>query len=300
MKKYVCLMLPAMLATACNSGEEITTTQIIEPAAAIVEYTPAPGQFINDPASGAAQIATAAEACAYAERRLKNRDYVSLGGWGGYLVARFARPVPAESGNELLVAGNPMANSSEPGVVWVMQDRNGNGIPGDDPEEIWYELKGSEYDHPDTRHAYSIVYYRPEGDGQPVRWKDGSGEEGQIDRIDEHRQASYYPAWLADRAELTFEGVRLPDNIQTREVEGQNSHVTLPFAWGYADNYASDLKQGYNQFSIAHAVTASGQPAGLTQIDFVKVQTGVRAKAPLIGEISTEVCAIACIRTVTE
>ena len=41
-------------------------------------------------------------------------------------------------------------------------------------------------------------------------------------------------------------------------------------------------------------------PANLQQIDFIKVQTGVNAKAPLIGEISTEVCGIGCYRTVTK
>ena len=48
------------------------------------------------------------------------------------------------------------------------------------------------------------------------------------------------------------------------------------------------------------AVTADGSPANLQQIDFIKVQTGVNAKAPLIGEISTEVCGIGCYRTVTK
>jgi len=37
------------------------------------------------------------------------------------------------------------------------------------------------------------------------------------------------------------------------------------------------------------AVTADGSPANLQQIDFIKVQTGVNAKAPLIGEISSTV-----------
>lgn len=43
-----------------------------------------------------------------------------------------------------------------------------------------------------------------------------------------------------------------------------------------------------------------GAPANLAQVDFIMVQTGVNAKAPLIGEVSTEVSGIGCYRTVTK
>ena len=49
MKKYAFLLL---LATACNSGETITKTEIEEPASTVIEYTPAPGQFINSAMAG--------------------------------------------------------------------------------------------------------------------------------------------------------------------------------------------------------------------------------------------------------
>lgn len=69
MKKYAFLLL---LATACNSGETITKTEIEEPASTVIEYTPAPGQFINSAMAGfdTQAITTAADAVAYAERRL--------------------------------------------------------------------------------------------------------------------------------------------------------------------------------------------------------------------------------------
>ena len=44
-----------------------------------------------------------------------------------------------------------------------------------------------------------------------------------------------------------------------------------------------------NHFKIDNAVTFDGRPANLAYIDFVKIQTGVQAKAPSIGEVSTEV-----------
>ena len=74
----------------------------------------------------------------------------------------------------------------------------------------------------------------------------------------------------------------------------------VAFGWGYADNASSrDLVSGINCLRIANAVTEDGAPANLTQVDFIKVQTGVRDTRPNIGEISTEVCGIGCFRTVT-
>lgn len=131
MKKYA-FPLAALLLAACNSGEEITTTQTDEPVARILEYTPAPGQFINEEArSGGAfdNVDTPEKACRYAAARFAENNWVSLGGWGGYLVAAFAEPVPNTGGYDLYVKGNAMNTSSEPGVVWVMQDANGNGMP---------------------------------------------------------------------------------------------------------------------------------------------------------------------------
>lgn len=292
MKKYL-LALPLALLAACNSGEQTTTTEIIEPAAKVFEYTPAPGQFIGDPANGSDRITTPAQACAYAEKRLGEQLYVSLGGWGGYIVAGFTSPVKPDGGGELLVMGNPMASSSEPGVVWVMQDANGNSLPDD----TWYMLRGSEHDNPATIHDYSIEYTASATDNTPVPWKDNQGNEGTIDRMGEHTQPSYYPAWTGKNS---FSGIRLPSNVRQGNIEGEGQGwICDPFAWGYADNYTpKDMLRGHNRFSIANAVTTDGKAANLPQVDFIMVQTGVNAKAPAIGELSTEVCGIACRRTV--
>ena len=292
MKKYA-VPLAALLLAACNSGEEVTTTQTDEPVARILEYTPAPGQFINEEArSGGAfdNVDTPEKACRYAAARFAENNWVSLGGWGGYLVAAFAEPVPNTGGYDLYVKGNAMNTSSEPGVVWVMQDANGNGMPDD----TWYELKGSEYDNAATIRGYAVTY-TPLADGSAA-WTDDRGGSGTIDRMDEHTQASYCPAWI-EPADLKFTGTRLRDNVE--QADGQ--WRPQAFAWGYADNFSTVDRIGTtNRLRISDAVTADGSPANLQQIDFIKVQTGVNAKAPLIGEISTEVCGIGCYRTVTK
>ena len=46
-------------------------------------------------------------------------------------------------------------------------------------------------------------------------------------------------------------------------------------------------------FDIGNAVNADGTPANLQYIDFVKVQTAINHATALLGEVSTEVLAMA-------
>lgn len=302
MKKYVLILL---LATACNSSETITTSRIEEAASRVLEYTPAPGQFINNPQAGFpadTPITTSAEAVAYAQARLKmggepdagaetaSYGYVSLGGWGGYIVLGFDTPVPNTGDYDLYVTGNSFNGSSEPGIVWVAQDADGDGSH---LGETWYELKGSEYANTKTRFGYEATYAE-QADGT-VTWTDNNGGDGSIDRTI-HTQ-SYVPAWVQP---LSYTGTRLPDNVLFDQETG--IYDMTSFAWGYVDNASTiDGAGTKNRFKIANAVDADGNPANLRQIDFVKIQTGVNCKAGNnVGEISTEVCAVGCYRTVTQ
>ena len=262
--------------------------------ARILEYTPAPGQFINEEArSGGAfdNVDSARRKPAGTPPRVSPRTtgFRSADGADTSSPA-FAEPVPNTGRYDPYVKGNAMNTSSEPGVVWVMQDANGNGMPDD----TWYEQKGSEYDNAATIRGNAVTY-TPLADGSAA-WTDDRGGSGTIDRMDEHTQASYCPAWI-EPADLKFTGTRLRDNVE--QADGQ--WRPQAFAWGYADNFSTVDRIGTtNRLRISDAVTADGSPANLQQIDFIKVQTGVNAKAPLIGEISTEVCGIGCYRTVTK
>ena len=288
MKKY--LFIGAVIgAVACNSGSEYSEMRISEPAARIVEYTPAPGQFINSTEAGfdlANPIVTAVDACAYAEQRLAAKNYVSLGGWGGYIVAEFDKSVPNTGNYDLYVTGNPFDGSSEAGVVYVAQRENGN-------PKTWYELRGSAYR--ETIRGYEVTYT---GSGvDAVAWTDNRGGSGTIDRVDNYHSQSYLPAWVPS---LTYRGVRLPDNV--RYDEGRMTYIMDPFEWGYADNRSTiDAVGMTNRFRIADAVDASGNSVSLSSIDYVKIQTAVNCKAGNnVGEISTEVSAIGCYRTIIE
>ena len=258
----------------------------------IYEYNPAVGQFINEDKSGFAGQSTAEAAVAYAEKRFASGSYVSLGGWGGYLVAGFDHSVADGEGYDIVIDGNMHEGSSEAGIVWLSQDTNGNGLPDDE----WYELRGSEYDAPTTLRDYAVTYYAPAGDAMDVLWRDNRGAMGRIARVDAHKQASYYPAW-ADKGSFTLYGTRLESRTTLDSVTG--NYVNAPFAWGYVDNIGSDLygdSGRSNGFDIANAVTADGSPANLQYIDFVKVQSAINTTAGHLGEISTELCSITALR----
>lgn len=298
MKRYP-FLCAALLAAACNSGEEFTSTVVTEKCSRITEYTPAPGQFINEGASGFRDVTTPEAACRYAESRIAEGQYVSLGGWGGYIVAQFDTPVPAADGYELWVKGNPTANSSEPGIVWVAQDADENGTPDE-----WFELRGSEYGKEGYVRGYEVTYTRPAAARQPVAWTDNEGRSGTIDYLPDygHEQDFYYPAWIEENT-LTFTGSRLPPNGREGIIENTPSWLLTSFEWGYADNLSRvDAVGLVNRFRIADAVTKEGAPAHLTQVSFIKVQTGVNDKSPFtennIGETSTEVLGIGCYRRV--
>ena len=118
----------------------------------VYEYTPAPGQFINEGYTAA----TSAEACDYAFQRLSEGQFVSLGAFGGYITVGFDHSVESstDGGFDLQITGNAHSSSSEPGIIWVSQDENGNGLPDD----TWYELRGSEYGKPETWQDYAVTY----------------------------------------------------------------------------------------------------------------------------------------------
>lgn len=243
-------------------------------------YLPAPGQFVNETVTGGFQGEdTQEEANLYAANRLRSGLFVSLGGFGGTLVLGFDHSILNDGSYNLEIKGNAYENSSEPGIVWVMRDENGNGKPDD----TWYELKGSEYGKTSTTSRYQVTYYKPRAAGQPVQWTDNTGKSGTIEYLGAfHNQDTYYPLWVTADS-YTLEGTCLEAR---NYLSTTNSWINPAYDWGYTDNHNSTL------FRISDAVTRSGEPAGLPYIDFVKIQTGVNAKSGWIGELSTDICSV--------
>ncbi len=256
----------------------------------VIEYTPAPGQFINELKTGGfdASHVTPEAAVSYAESRLMEGSWVSLGGFGGYVIVGFDHSIDNSRTYDFGIISNAFDGSSEPGVVWVMQDENGNGYPDD----TWYELAGSETGKFETYRDYAVTYYRPSAPKMPVQWTDNYGNNGEIDYLQQfHNQDYYYPLWIGTDS-YTLTGTRL--EARNYDQSGNGSYWIQPhYDWGYADNFSpSDFnsENKANLFRISNAIDFEGNPVNLSHIDFVKVQCAVNSKSGWLGELSTEVC----------
>lgn len=259
----------------------------------VYDYTPAPGQFIGDKYTAA----TPTEASTVALQRMQKSQYISLGGFGGYIVVGFDHSITNGEGYDFAVGGNSFNSSSEPGIVWVMQDENGDGEPND----TWYELAGSETGKSTTIRNYAVTYYRPSGASMSVQWVDNMGGSGEIAYLPTyHSQDYYYPEWItADSYTLT--GTRLEARNYDKYGNGA-MWIQPPYDWGYADNYSAidRLAEGEgsestampNGFDISNAIDHRGNKIELGFVDFVKVQTACNTSSGWLGENSTEVFGI--------
>ena len=269
----------------------------------VLEYNPAPGQFINTMPQYEVGDTYATMLRKVEESILgTHRTLISLGAWGGYVTFAFDHSVvntPNQSdflieGNSFYASATSKGGSSEPGIVMVSIDINQNGLP-DDP---FYQLAGSEYATPNTLHHYSLTYYRTPADHTPqpdkknsltdttyIRWTDNQKQAGYLHKNTFHTQ-EYFPQWLADSA-LTFTGTRLPDNAY--DPNGKGAYwIQQPFEYGYADCHPNDSIARCS-FDIDWAVTDEGKPIYLPCADFVRVYTGVFQQCGWTGEISTEI-----------
>ena len=267
----------------------------------VYAYMPAPGHQVNGyiiTGKGYPDDCTHEQACDSVLAHFARKWSVSLGGQGGYLIAGFDHSVPNgdmangktandKSSYDLCIKGNPFSYQSEPGIIWVSQDVNGDGLPNDQ----WFELAGSEYGTDNHNTEYAITYFRPDMKKSAVGWRDSNNDTGYIPYMSYWNPSAYYwQSWQKETSEMTFFGSRLRD----RSTYEQGISDIPPYEWGYVDNLSDiDFIEGpagkMNYFKISNARTWDGQPANLEYIDFVKVQTAQTGSTPNLGEISTEV-----------
>lgn len=271
------------------------------------EYKPAPGQFVNmlpvyEEGDDAVRMA---EKCT---ETLRDGGMVTLGAWGGSITFHLDHPVVNVVGQrDLYLKGNAYAGCSEPGIVQVSVDANGNGLP-DDP---WYEIAGSAdtdsvaalipdaYSITDAdgsaplstnadgvsrmQYGYSLTYYHPSNFAD-VPWEDADGQTGWVMRNAFHSQ-DYYPLWMADT--LTCVGTLLPPNGS--DLSGQGSYWYLEaLRYGYADNVANSDTVGCS-IDLSWAVDPlTRESVSLTHADFFRIYTAQRQQCGWLGETSTE------------
>ena len=267
------------------------------------DYLPAPGQFVNkmpeykEGDSHQDMVAKVAKALVG-----EKASMITLGGWGGYVTMGFDHTIVNMTGKkDFRIEGNGFANSSEPGIIMVSYDANGNGKPDDEWYEIkgsanftaeneeWYQLAKDNGNDVNTYRDYEMTYHRPKVETTTqlkdyIFWTNNKGKEGYKEKNNFHKQ-SYYPLWVNDD-EITFSGIRLAENGV--DESGQGTYFVLKgFKFGYADNHPN--KDNGATIDIDWAVDKDGNKANLPGIHFVKIQTGVDQENGWLGENSTEV-----------
>ncbi|MDR1909588.1 MAG: bacterial Ig-like domain-containing protein [Spirochaetaceae bacterium] len=207
----------------------------------------------------------------------------SLGGAGGYEVWHVT------SRDSYIIQGNPMATWMEAGVVWVMEDRNGNGIP----DEMWYELRGSDETHSSYKNLitrrYAITWIKSgEKDveneyGQTIAgtyWVDSKGRAGLM-------YGGWPSNWGVTGGRVTYTGTLLRDdgNIDTGTYGGLINMA------GYVDtgNYGKWTGDNWDRYYVSDAMRADGEAVSLSAVRFIKVQTAIHRYGGIFGEVSTEI-----------
>ncbi|MDR0629863.1 MAG: hypothetical protein LBG24_09555 [Treponema sp.] len=197
----------------------------------------------------------------------------SLGSAGGYEVWA------VEPRTSYKIEGNPMEAWREPGVVWMQEDNNGNGLP----DELWYELPGSDETAPVRKNQitrrYALTYFKTDDHGtkneygqliKEVYWADSRGRAGMI-------PGGFPTPWGVVGGWVTYTGTLLRDDGQI-----------------FAAGYNMDGLEGYvdcadPNFSVSKAVRADGTAANLTAVKFIRVQTSMFRYGDIFGDVSTEI-----------
>ncbi len=259
----------------------------------VVDYSPAPGQFVNEIPEYTAGDNKAA-IIAKAQAAIDKGQLVSLGAFGGSITFKLDKPIirSLDGSPEFRVLGNTFLStaenapspwgSSEPGIVMVMTDTNNNGQPDDN----WYILAGESFDQA----VETTVTYTDNpaaGDNAKfVRWEDNHGNSGWLSRNYQYHKHGFFPQWTGKNT-MTVTGVRLPDNAS---YDDATQTYRLHALRGYADSYPNTSDA--SKLSLYNARTASGEVITVQRVDFVRIVTGVLQNNGALGECSTEVAGI--------
>ena len=261
----------------------------------ILEYRPAPGQFINLSSTGTPEAALSIIG--------EDPGMVSLGSAGGYIVFRFDGPVINDPANpfgvDFTLFGNSLPQWAEPAAVYVMKDQNGNSLPDDK----WFLLAGSDYYFSTSHKNHQISYSQPGAVKDDITWRNNLGETGFVKR-NSYNEQNYYPAELFpgyfydDSCSFSF--LKIEGKLETGFSTGVKSY---PRAFGFADNkpkaftdhifpdnpYTNEAEgYGGDGFDLSWAVNENGDYIELDTVDFVRVQTAMYGISEAVGEISSE------------
>ncbi len=282
-------------------------------ASRVLNYSPAPGQFVQNPLFNDPTRALGAPGTAGGLSAADNSKCVTLGGFGGTITLGFDHSIFANPhnplrldfivyGNGFYISGDPLRRHAECGMIEVSRDDNQNGL-ADDP---WYLIPGSHLSPPLATTT--------------VMWN----------------AATLNPAWIPPgRSGIWMtSGYQLPGAFGPSPIIVNTLGTGEDNLWGYADlaptlllgdstatNVVDDPgadparfytipddplivgvspgSGGGSAIAIRWAIDPTiGTPANLDRIDFVRITTGINAVHPILGEISTEISAVADVRPI--
>jgi hypothetical protein len=271
----ICCAMPSCKTS--NEPEKIPESSAY--ITSVFDYQYAPGQH--------AKLAKLADTVNVIGKPTADKQWLYLGGFGGYFVGGFDHDVQNGDGADFEVYALRGA-SSEPGVVYVMSDDNADGKPND----TWYELKGNQLTN--SKRNYWVRYYKAQNDTSNVTWKDSEGARG---KLISGYGGKYSAGWwwsVSTTDSVTFTGTRLPDSYQNQATDGSQYWVVPDglFTYGYVKNFSGtdyDATDCGNLLDISNAVDAAGNAVNLKSIRFIKVQTAVFQQAGWLNEVSTEI-----------
>lgn len=271
-------------------GSEYTPHTI---AVEVLDYSPMPGQFVNE-LPEIAQDADAAAVRRAVQQSLDRGSLICLGGFGGSVTLRLKTPIlhSPQAAGDFRVLGNAFywgtgiydgmrVGSAEPGVVCVMEDANGNG----NADDTWYYLRGARWEQ---ARMTTVTYTDNSAAGDNnafVLWSADDGTSGALSRNVAYHNHAFFPTWGTKTSSMSVTAMRLPDNYF---LAGE-TYVGYCYT-GYADSCPND--QSSSALSLANAVDANGNKADISRVDFIKIYTGVLQCNGPLGEVSTEISGI--------
>ncbi|MFW5652548.1 MAG: hypothetical protein ACOC0P_00765 [Planctomycetota bacterium] len=284
------LAIATAIATAIVTA---TATAIALPgpsrfATEVIEYSPAPGQWVTDPDFNDPVRALGAPiggGTLFADLS----KLVSLGGFGGTLVLGFDRTIwdhPWNAhgvdaivfGNGLHVGFNPNIRFAEAATIEISRDVNNNGR-ADDP---WYLIPGSDITDPamQQRDGFFILPDDPYAE-PPIANPNTNGEEA---------------FWgYADLSPVLRLGDLDGDNlIEDPSISPDVFYSTPDDPWSVGISPGSGGGDGFDIASAVDPIT--GAPANLDGFDFIRITTAVDAELVGLGEVSAEIGGVSAVR----
>ncbi len=277
-------------------------------ASEVIDYTPAPGQFVNDDSFNNPSNALGAPVGGLPGEPATS-NIVSLGGFGGSITLKFAATVWDEPcnpfgvdaivfGNALYVSGDPRRRFAEAAHIEISYDANHNGIADD----AWFIIRGS---------SLPTV---PNDSFRTQPWDNDPGTPTPPSSM------LWYPN-AQPGGSFATSAYELPSSFASNVIV-LPPQATEEAVWGYADFTPSLARPtgadpekfysapddpiaigitpgsaGGDAFDIAWAVDSlTGAPANLPGFDFVRITTAVDAVIGPLGEVSAEISGVSRVR----